>query len=242
MEAAPPQLSILIPTVDEEAWIGPCVQAVRASLAYGEVSGEIILCDGGSRDGTVEEARRVGADRIVTSAPGRAAQLGRGAERATGRGLVFLHADTLVAPDWAGRIERVLREGAVGGWFEVEILPEQGSLTANGLRCIAEGINWRTRRFRTATGDQSLFVRRDVFEAIGGFADLPILEGADLAARLRRRGDVAVLEPRLRISGRRWERAGLIRGTLAMYAVRVGYHCGVAPARLRRIWEWSTGA
>lgn len=245
MDSAPgrPQLSVLVPTLDEEDWIEHCLRTVRASLEYAGVEGEIVVCDGGSTDATVEIASRVGVDAVVSAPAGRARQLNRGAERATGEGLVFLHADTLVPPEWSGAIWGALEEGADGGWCEIAIVPETPSgAVANGLPAVAQGINWRTRHFETATAEQSLFVRRSALEAMGGLPEVPIMEGAELASRLREHGRTSLLEATVRVSGRRWERAGLLRGSLTMYAVRMGYMCGVDPDRLVRFWRWSTGS
>jgi len=237
-----PDLSVLIPTLDEAGWLEHCVRTVRASLQYGDVDGEVVVCDGGSTDRTVEIAERLGVDRLVRTSPGRARQLNVGAERAAGRALVFLHADTLVPPEWAASVWGAIEEGADGGWCPIEIVPESTtSIAINGFPAVSVGINWRTRRFETATGDQSLFVRREVFEALGGLPELPIMEGAEMAARLREYGRVRLLEHRVRVSGRRWERTGLVRGTLAMYAIRAGYSCGIDPDRLLELWKWSTG-
>lgn len=237
-----PYLSVVVPTLDEEEWLEHCLRTVRASFDYGGVDGEIVVCDGGSTDATLEVASRVGVDATVSAPPGRARQLNRGADRARGEALVFLHADTLVPAEWAASIRAALERGASGGWCELEILPEGPSgAAANGLAAVARGINWRTRLFETATADQSLFVRRSLFETLGGFPDVPILEGAEMASMLREHGRIRLLETAVRVSGRRWERAGLVRATLSMYAVRAGYLCGVDPDQLARLWRGSTG-
>lgn len=241
-ESSHPQLSILVPTLDEEDWIEHAIRTVRASLDYGDVRGEIVVCDGGSADATVEIAERMGVEAVVSAPEGRARQLNRGAARATGEGLVFLHADTLVPAEWAAAIWRELEAGADGGWCEIEIVPETASgVAANGLRAVAAGINWRTRLFETATADQSIFVRRSSFESLDGLPELPIMEGAEMAFRLREHGCTSVVDTAVRVSGRRWEHTGLVGGTLSMYAVRIGYMCGVAPDRLLEFWRWSTG-
>jgi len=241
-DSSPPQLSILVPTLDEEARIEHSIRTVRASLAYGDVRGEIIVCDGGSCDETVAIAERVGVEAVVSAPAGRARQLNRGAERAAGEGLVFLHADALVPADWAAAIWRELEAGADGGWCEIEVVPETASgVAANGLPAVAAGINWRTRVFETATAEQSMFVRRSSFESLDGLPELPIMEGAEMASRLREYGSTSVVETTVRVSGRRWEHTGLVGSTMAMYAVRIGYMCGVAPGRLREFWRWSTG-
>lgn len=255
------ELTVLIPTRNEARWIEHCVRSVRASLEATETCGEVVVCDGGSEDGTRRAAGRAGACRVIEAAGGRGVesdgrigrpvQINAGAGEARGRTLAILHADTLVRPEWIDGIRAARRRGCVAGWSGVEILPEQGAgalagpmtpVTAAGLEVMAWGINRRTRLFRTATGDQGIFVDRGVFEQIGGVPEVPIMDGNALAARLREvarqaGGEVGILPPWLRISGRRWQRGGLVRTMLVMYGIRAGWMAGVAPETLRGIWE-----
>lgn len=236
-----PILSVLMPTLDESRWLEHSVRTVRASLGYGDIDGEVVVCDGGSSDGTAELAESLGAKTVRTDEPGRARQLNLAAERASGDILVLLHADSLVGPRWAQRILAAVGRGAVGGWCEIEILPENSSLLGVvGLKAIAEGIKWRTRLFRTATGDQSIFLTAEAFDTLGGVPERPVMEGAKLASRLRQFGPIEILDGPVRISGRRWERGGLIRTMLLMYAVRTGLSCGVDEQWLGEIWNGRT--
>ncbi|MFB6350605.1 MAG: glycosyltransferase [Bradymonadaceae bacterium] len=165
-------------------------------------------------------------------------QWNRAAREARGDILAFLHADALVDAGWASAIVSAIADGAVGGWFQVEIVPESTSaVDAMGLRLMAAGINARTRLWQTATSDQCLFVRRETFEAIGGVPRLPLMEGYELARRLRRAGPTAILDPHLRISGRRWERGGLVRTMCVMFLLRGAYIAGVDVDWLERIWN-----
>ena len=234
-----PFLTILIPTLDEEEWVGHCIRSVRASLAACGICGEVIVCDGGSSDGTPAEARRAGANRVVRCArPGRAGQLNRGAEEASGAALAIVHADSLVCPEWPAEIADAYAAGDLGGWSQVEILPERPTAAgANALGWIAAGINARTRLFTTATGDQAIWVRRDVFDRIGGVPDVPIMEGHRLARRLRQAGSAHIGGPFVRISGRRWQRGGILRVMLVMYLIRAGSMAGLPPTLLRHAWD-----
>jgi glycosyltransferase involved in cell wall biosynthesis len=239
-----PRLSLLIPTRNEERWIGACVRAARAGLSATEIEGEILVCDGGSDDHTERRAERAGADTVLSIAEAhRPTQVARGARVARGDIFVLLHADALVTPGWLEAIVEAIDEsGCVGGWSEIELLAERARFgSRHGLPVVEAGINGRTRAFRTATGDQGLFARRDVFERLGGLPDLPILEGWMWARRLRRAGPIAILDVPLRISGRRWEHGGLGRTTLIMYLVRAGFVLGIDPHRLARWWRhWTT--
>lgn len=235
-------ISILIPTLNEEDWIAHSVRAVRASLRSSGVAGEIIVADGDSSDATVERADTAGADRIVISdRRHRARQLNLAAREASGDMLVFLHADTLVRPEWAADIHSAASDGAVGGWFQIEIIPELQTFQGNhGLDPMAFGINWRTRLFRTATADQSIFVRRDVFESLGGIPEIPLMDGKALAERLRDAGPIVIGGKHVRISGRRWERGGLLRTMCLMFLLRGGFQLGVDPEFLHTAWRTLT--
>jgi rSAM/selenodomain-associated transferase 2 len=235
-------LSVLIPTLDEEDWIEHSIRSARASLRASNVDGEIIVCDGGSSDRTCRRAEQYGADEIVcTAKPGRARQWNAGAAQASGEVLALLHADSVVGPAWAGRIRGAIQEGVSGGWFQIEILPENGTVTsANGLTVMAGGINIRTLVFRTATSDQSIFVRREVFDDLGGVPSRPVMEGYELASRLGETGTTAILGSEVRISGRRWERSGLVRTMLVGFAVRAAYEFGVDAGWLSDLWQKAT--
>ncbi|MFB6264009.1 MAG: glycosyltransferase family 2 protein [Bradymonadaceae bacterium] len=232
-----PRLSVLVPTLNEVEWVEYCLRTARAALDAADVDGEILVADGGSTDGTVERAERAGADEVLAvESEGRAAQLNAAAQRARGRIYLVIHADALVSPGLVDGVDSAIGEGADGGWAPVAILPEYGGASV-GLDAVEWGINWRTRAFCTATGEQALFVRARVFEAIGGFADQSIMEGHALARRLRETGRVDLLDVPVRISGRRWERGGVVRTSLLMHAIRGAYELGVPPAILSRIWE-----
>ena len=217
-------ISVVVPTLEEAASLAQTLTAAR-----GRGVGDVVVVDGGSRDATREVAARL-ADRVLVAPRGRAAQMNAGAAAARGDVLLFLHADTRLPDDFADAVAKVLvAPDVVGGFFAV-------ALDAPGWRyaLTARLISVRSRLTGIATGDQAIFVRRAVFEALGGFAPLPLMEDIELMHRLKRRGRVAALRQAVTTSTRRWERRGFWRTVLLMWALRVGYYAGISPGTLAR--------
>ncbi|MFC1452403.1 TIGR04283 family arsenosugar biosynthesis glycosyltransferase [Verrucomicrobiota bacterium] len=222
-----PLLSVVIPALDEEGLL-------RRTLArvVGAEHVEVIVADGGSADGTREAASRAGA-RVLRTCRGRAAQQNAGAAEAKGRHLLFLHADTLLPEGYADRIRLVFDDPAlVAGAFRFRM---DGSGPA--IRLIEWGTGIRSRVFQWPYGDQGLFMEKRVFDEVGGFADLPIMEDLDLVRRLRRRGRIVTLPEAAVTSSRRWRHLGPLRTTLCNQAVVAGYLAGVPPERLARFYS-----
>jgi rSAM/selenodomain-associated transferase 2 len=213
--------------LDEAGAIAGTLRAIR----IGAPDAEIIVVDGGSADTSIAEASPL-CDRVIVAPRGRARQMNAGAGAASGTGLAFVHADTLVPATFASDIASALSDCAVvGGRFDV-------MLDASSLpyRAIGAMISLRSRISRTATGDQAIFVRRDVFERLGGFPDLELCEDLDFSRRLKRAGRVACLRSRVTTSARRWSRDGLVRTVIRMWSIRALYLLGVSPALLKRIY------
>jgi rSAM/selenodomain-associated transferase 2 len=221
------QLSIVVPMLNEER----AIARTLASLRAGAPGAEIIVVDGGSRDLSVERARPL-ADRVIQAPRGRARQMNAGARDARGGVLAFVHADTLVPPTFASDIADALSDSVtVGGRFDVEL-----SDRAFVYRLIGALISLRSRLSRTATGDQAIFVRRGVFESLGGYREIDICEDLDFARRLKRKGPVACVRSRVVTSARRWREHGVARTVFTMWAIRLAFLCGVPPARLGRLY------
>jgi rSAM/selenodomain-associated transferase 2 len=219
------RISIVVPTLDEEA-------AVARLLADAKRHGdELVVSDGGSGDRTVEIARAVGA-RVVAGAPGRGGQLNRGAAAAGGDMLVFLHADTRLPEGAAEAIRGAVAGGAVGGGFRVRF-DDPGLL----FRLGAAVANLRARWTRLPLGDHAQFVTRAAFERIGGFAAWPILEDVDFMRRLRRAGPIAVLDPPVVTSARRFRASGPIRTVARNWLIWVLFALGISPERLARLYR-----
>ena len=215
-----PALSIVMPVLDESAGIQSALVALTAFRARGC---EVIVVDGGSADGTPQLALPL-SDRVLRGPRGRARQMNAGAAVAGGEVLLFLHADTRL-PEAADRmLLDALARGADWGRFDVHI---EG--TASMLPVVAALMNLRSRLSGIATGDQAMFVRRECFDAIGGFPDQPLMEDVELSARLRAVSPPACLRQRVRTSGRRWETHGVWRTILLMWRLRWRYWRG-APA------------
>jgi rSAM/selenodomain-associated transferase 2 len=221
------EISIVIPTLDEATSLAQTLIAARERGA-----GELIVADGESRDATRDVAARL-ADAVVLAPRGRAAQMNAGAAAARGDVLLFLHADTRLPDGFADAVARALADPhVVGGHFAV-------ALNAPGwrYRLTERLISGRSRLTGVATGDQAIFVRRSVFEALGGFAPLPLMEDIDLMRRLKRSGRVAALDERVVTSARRWERDGFWRTVLLMWSLRLAYYAGISPTALARFYR-----
>jgi rSAM/selenodomain-associated transferase 2 len=224
--SADQSLSIIVPALDEAENLARLLPHLRQRCP----GAEVIVVDGGSLDGTARTASAWPEVRYLASARGRACQMNAGARAARGDILLFLHADTLLPEGAADAIARALGDPTVvGGRFDVSFASPR-----RAFRVIAAFMNRRSRWSGIATGDQAIFVRRDVFAALGGYPDIPLMEDVELSARLRRRGRIACLGPRVITSARKWEREGIVRTVLLMWALRLLYFCRVGPARLHR--------
>jgi rSAM/selenodomain-associated transferase 2 len=217
------RLSIVVPTLDEAKGIEDHLAALKDLRARGA---EVIVVDGGSRDGTVGRARPL-VDKVIAAPRGRAAQMNAGAEAAGGDVLLFLHADTRLPPDADRLVEEALGGGRDWGRFDVRI---EGRHPL--LRIVAQTMNLRSRATGIATGDQGIFVGREAFQAVGGYADIPLMEDIVLARALRRRSRPACLSARVTTSGRRWEERGVLRTILVMWRLRAAFFLGADPRRL----------
>ncbi|MFH1267055.1 MAG: TIGR04283 family arsenosugar biosynthesis glycosyltransferase [Planctomycetota bacterium] len=225
-DLADARISVVIPTLNEEAFLGQTLRCLRKAARDAM---ETIVVDGGSRDRTLEIARDHDC-RTLTTAPGRAWQMNAGAAEATGSILLFLHADTQLPKDFPEHVRRTLAQAnASAGAFAMRIdAPEWP------FRVVERMINFRSRCFRMPYGDQAIFLPADTFYLEGGFPELPILEDFELMRRLRRRGRVAIVPKPVVTSARRWRALGLWRTTWINQRVVLGYYLGVPPKRLAR--------
>jgi rSAM/selenodomain-associated transferase 2/rSAM/selenodomain-associated transferase 1 len=221
------RVSVVVPALNEEEQIARTLNCVQQCQPH-----EVIVVDGGSTDGTMRLAREGGA-KVLKSKPCRARQMNAGATQAEGHALLFLHADTLLPREWLGVIVGILRRpGIAAGAFGFRIGGE-----FHGRTVIERAVRFRSKCFQRPYGDQGLYVSRALFEEVGGFADLPVLEDYELVSRLRRRGRIITAAEAATTSGRRWHRLGFWRTTLINQLVLAGYHLGVRPERLARLYR-----
>jgi len=217
-----------MPVLDEAAVLGPALEALAGVRARGA---EVIVVDGGSRDGSARIAADQGC-RVITAPRGRASQMNAGAGAASGSVLLFLHADTRLPADAYDAIGAALGGGKAWGRFDVAI---EGRARLLGL--VARMMNLRSRLTGIATGDQAIFVRREIFERVGGFPAIPLMEDVAISRALKRVGAPACLRERVVTSGRRWEKHGTLRTVFLMWRLRLAFALGADPGALARAYE-----
>jgi len=218
-----PRLGIVVPVLDEAEALAPWLAALAPLRRRGA---ELVIVDGGSRDATFAIAR-AHADVALQAPRGRAAQMNAGAETCRADVLLFLHADTRLPENADALVLEAVARGSGWGRFDVRI--DSGRAL---LRLVAHAMNLRSRLTGIATGDQALFVRRDLFAAVGGFPQIALMEDIAISRALARRGPPACLRTAVVTSARRWERRGVWRTILLMWRLRAAYFLGADPARL----------
>ena len=221
-----PRLAIIVPVLNEAATIEPTLLSLQDLRAR---DARLIVVDGGSADDTAVRARRH-ADEVITAERGRARQMNAGAARADDADvLLFLHADTRLPSDADHRIATALASGARWGRFDVRI-----GGRSPWLAWVARLMNLRSRLTGICTGDHAIFVERLLFEQLGGFADLPLMEDIEFCQRARAHAMPAAIAAPVLTSGRRWDQQGTWRTILLMWSLRWRYWRGADPAELAR--------
>ena len=220
------KLSIIMPVLNEGDGIAASLDALADLRTLGT---ELIVVDGGSRDATVEQAQ-LRADQVILAPRGRALQMNAGAEKASGDVLLFLHADTRL-PAEADRVvlNGLDRSRRAWGRFDVKI---------DGRSPLLPVVAWlmglRSRLTGIATGDQAIFVRREAFQAVGGFPAIALMEDIAMCKRLKRLGRPLCLRACVTAYGRRWEKNGVLSTILLMWRLRFAYFLGADPKQLAR--------
>lgn len=226
LTANPMRISVVIPTRDEAQAIGSLLHDLASARAAGH---ELIVVDGGSQDGTVAIAER-SADRVLTAATGRASQMNAGANAASGQILWFLHADTRVPTQAIQSIIDAIDAGLPWGRFDVSL-----SGPSWAFRIIESMMNLRSCFTAIATGDQGIFVTRELFNRLGGFPNQPLMEDVAISRQLRKhRKPACIRSARLQTSSRRWEQNGTLQTIWLMWRLRLRYWLGADPAALAR--------
>jgi uncharacterized protein len=218
------KISVIIPTLDEALILDQTLTEIDRHSPH-----EVIVADGGSRDGTLDIAGKFSV-RIVTSPPGRALQMNAGAETAKGDLLLFLHADSRMTADSFHKMVEVMERGnALGGAFSLSIESEKPS-----LKLISTLATLRSKYLHLVYGDQAIFVKTQVFREMGGFASLPICEDLDFFRRLQKKGPTVLLKEKALTSARRWRTEGVVFTTLRNMVIAVLFLLGFPPKMLSK--------
>jgi rSAM/selenodomain-associated transferase 2 len=223
-------------------WRAPAGRARQMNAGAGRIRDAAGQSDGAARvddEARQSDGARVGGAARVGTATHSSSLARRGGASAGARApdgaaevLLFLHADTVLPPDALAQIAAALATGSCWGRFDVRLSGERPL-----FRLVETLMNLRSRLTGIATGDQAIFVRRDLFEAVGGFPDIALMEDIALSAALRRRAWPACLRPPVVTSSRRWEAAGAWRTIVIMWALRLAFFFGAAPARLKASYD-----
>lgn len=188
---------------------------------------EIIVVDGGSSDNSIELAAPL-IDKVISSAQGRAKQMNAGAEAAKGDVLVFLHADTILP---VNAIELIKQYGHNWGRFNIKLMGKPFM-----LKVVSFFMNWRSRITGIATGDQVIFVNRVLFDKVGAYPNIELMEDISLCTSLKKISAPNCVFAQVESSGRRWETFGVFKTIGLMWSLRLGYFFGVEPKQLANLY------
>ena len=222
------QLSVIIPALNEAGCIRELCTDLQPLRSRGH---ELILVDGGSDDQTLALGKSL-VDIMLSSARGRALQMRAGAAAASGTILWFLHADTGV-PDNPDQLILEALEYGCKDWGRFDVSLSDRHIV---LRSVAYLMNLRSCISAIATGDQGIFVRRSLYEQVGGIPPLPLMEDIALSRALKQHGRPACIRQRLVTSARRWQQHGITRTILTMWGLRLAYFIGISPRHLAKYY------
>ncbi|WP_353930052.1 TIGR04283 family arsenosugar biosynthesis glycosyltransferase [Okeanomitos corallinicola TIOX110] len=218
------RISIIIPTLNEANNITATINSTELSTNV-----EVIVVDGGSDDDTAAIAQSLGIT-VISSPPGRAIQMNKGAAIASGEILLFLHADTRLPPGFDQMIRTALQQPqTIAGAFALKIdAPDWG------LRWVEWGVKLRSHLWQMPYGDQAIFVTKQAFYEIGNFTQIPIMEDFHLISQLKRISKITLIEVPVITSPRRWLKKGIFKTTLLNQIIIIAYLCGISPERIRK--------
>lgn len=218
------KISIILPVLDEADAIGKTLLVLQPFRAEGH---EVIVVDGGSTDDSVQLSKPL-ADQVISCGRGRSRQMNAGAKIAKGDIFLFLHADTFLPKEaTACIIEEMEKKGTSWGRFDVRLSGKHAF-----FRTIQHLMNLRSRLTGIVTGDQAIFVRRQLFESVNGFPDIDLMEDIALSKILKRHSRPLCIRQKVLTSSRRWEKDGIIRTIVQMWYLRLAYFLGADPNRL----------
>jgi rSAM/selenodomain-associated transferase 2 len=220
-------ISIIIPILNESKNLN------QQSFAFRQLAtkAELIFIDGGSQDSSRDIAAKLG--RVITSPKGRSVQMNAGAKAASGDILLFLHADSMIKPEVLVAVERLMSDKRIAGGC----LDQRIDSPRRIFRFIEGFGNLRSRLTGVYYGDQAIFVRKAVFEAMGGFPEVPVMEDVLFTKKLRRQGRTVVLPLAVLVSARRWEKMGIIRTCLFYSWLNILFWTGVPLTKIRAIYD-----
>jgi rSAM/selenodomain-associated transferase 2 len=223
-------LCIIVPVLNEADVLAPWLASLQPLRRRGV---RLVVVDGGSNDATMDVAR-AHADITFQAPRGRAAQMNAGAAACRADVLLFLHADTRLPQGADALVLDAVAKRHAWGRFDVRI-----DARHTMLRVVGQLMNLRSRLTGIATGDQALFIRQDLFDAVGGFPEIPLMEDIAISRKLKHRGRPASLRAKVVTSARRWERHGIWKTIFLMWRLRVAYFFGADPARLAHAYRYA---
>jgi len=219
------KISVVIPTLNERALLPQAVESIQRKDVL-----EIIVCDGGSHDGTQSVARNLEC-RVLESTMGRGHQLAAGAKAAKGDLLLFLHADSRLTSRCLPQLKSLPDDWHWGCFRHRIDSPEQR------FRWIEYGNQLRTRIRSLVYGDQTMWVRRQAYERVGGFPKVPLMEDVRMSEALKQLNRPKILPGPVLISDRHWQRRGVLRTTVRNQLMMGLYRCGCSPDRLAQLYR-----
>jgi len=227
-------ISVIIPTLNADARLGACLDAL-VTPALGGLVKEVIVVDGGSNDSTLAMADSFGT-RILAAPPGRGGQLAAGAKTARGDWLLFLHADTVLEEGWAQEVAQFMREPL----DKAAVFTLQFDAKGFAPKLVAAGAMARTRFLKTPYGDQGLLMSRALYDELGGYKDMPLMEDVEFVRRLVRakgRDAVRIMKAKALTSPARYEHDGYARRVLKNFVTLMRYQLGAAPEELAKAYR-----
>lgn len=221
------KLSVVVPVLNEEVNLSRLSSCLRSVVEQGH---EVIIVDGGSSDNTLTIAYEI-TDTVIISKKGRALQMNSGASIASGEVLLFLHADTFLPENVAEIISDAFIGESFWGRFDVRL-----SNNKYVYRLIEYMMNIRSSLTSIVTGDQAIFIEKNLFDQIGGFPEIALMEDVEISRRLKKIAKPIRLRNKVVTSSRRWERDGVFATVFLMWKLRLYYFFGVSPDRLRQMY------
>ena len=220
-------ITIIIPVLNEEKTIAQCLKDII------EIPGhkELLVVDGGSHDRTVEIASNYA--RVITSPKGRAKQMNSGAKEATGDVLWFVHSDSRFHENSLLEIEKSIEEKHIGGFFKLYFYDHDTRF----MRSLARTSNLRAKYLKLIFGDQGIFMKRDIFEELGGFKDMELMEDWEMSRRIQRLGKMKIVNEKIGTSARRFQKDGQLKTLLKMHKIKILYLVGTPTDKLNKIYR-----